>query len=357
MTRPPSPSSPDFIQRIREHASPLRWFILPVFAAAALFWLAVFSLIGSAIFVALSGPQPSILGFVLALVLLAFFLWPLWAVVRPFAATEGYVRGVFDARVVNDEPAWADLVAEVQGICADAGAQPVRWVCVAPEGVNACAFGLMPSRMAMVFGQGLLDAFQDSPERLRAVIAHEAGHVASGDTRISSMYVVAQDTFRLGIVRPCAIIAGFFGFSILSVGDSMNPGRSAAPDDAAGMAAGWAMRVTMKLMGLAFLCAAAAIWLAGWLASRAVDTFHCAHSRRREFMADRAGAILTSRAAMIDMLRSLDERPDEAATALPGAHPALQIVNLSGQNTWKRFRTHPTTEERIERLRSWPDLD
>ena len=46
-----------------------------------------------------------------------------------------------------------------------------------------------------------------------------------------------------------------------------------------------------------------------------------------------------------------------ADSALPGAHPALQIANLPGQDSWKLFRTHLATEECIERLRSWPDRD
>ena len=351
------PLDPDLARRVRENASSLRWLVLPILAVAATFWIAVLSVIAFLIWLALSGPETSVLGLVGSLALLAAFLWPLWTILRPLAAPESYVRSAFAADVVNDDPAYADLVAEVAGICETAGAKVPRCICVAQAGVNACVFGLFPSRMAMVFGQDLLDAFSDSPERLRAVIAHEVGHMTSGDTRISSMYVVIQDTFRLGVVRPCAVVAGFFGFTFLAIGGSGGGSRLAAPGDAAGVVGGLAARLTLKLMGLLFLAGAALIWIAGWLASAIVDAFQCAHSRRREFMADRAGAILTSRDAMIDALRSLDKPGRETGTSPSGAHPALQIMNLSGKGTSKLFRTHPSTEERIERLRSWTDLD
>ncbi len=357
MTMPQSPSNPDFIRRIRERPSPLRWFILPVFAAAALFWLAILAFIGMALFIELSGPDPSLFAIAVILALLVFFARPMWAVIQPFAAPEAWIRKVFGADVVTDDPAYASLVAEVRGICTAAGVQPVRWICVAPEGVSACVYGLFGSRMAMIFGQDLLDAFADSPDRLRAVIAHEAGHIASGDTRISSMYVIIHDTFMLGLVRPCTMVAGFFGVGIHSLGNRMNLSGLVPRGDAAALGGSWAVRAVTKLMGLAFLCVAAAIWLFGWLASAVVDAFHCAHSRRREFLADRAGAILTSRAAMIDMLTSLEKRTGDGAAATPSALPALQIVNLSARASWAPFRTHPSTEERIERLRSWPDLD
>lgn len=239
------PLDPDLARRVRENASSLRWLVLPILAVAATFWIAVLSVIAFLIWLALSGPETSVLGLVGSLALLGAFLWPLWTILRPLANPESYVSSAFSAEVVNDDPAYADLVREVAGICETAGAEVPRCICVAPAGVNACVFGLFPARMAMVFGQDLLDAFRDSPERLRAVIAHEVGHITSGDTRISSMYVVIQDTFRLGVVRPCAVVAGFFGFTFLAIGGSGGGGRLAAPGDAAGVVGGLAARLTL----------------------------------------------------------------------------------------------------------------
>lgn len=202
MTSNASALDPGIARRVRENASGLRWLVLPVLAVTAAFWIAVLSVIGYLVVISLSGPEAIFFG-------LAAFLWPLWTVLRPLADPGSYVRSAFSAEDVTEDPAFADLVAEVTGICGTAGASVPRYVCVAPEGVNACVFGLFPSRTAIVFGQDLLDAFRDSPERRAAVIGHEAGHIASGDTRISSAYAVIQDTFRLGIIRPCAAVAGF----------------------------------------------------------------------------------------------------------------------------------------------------
>jgi heat shock protein HtpX len=77
-------------------------------------------------------------------------------------------------------------------------------------------------------------------------------------------------------------------------------------------------------------------------------------SRSREFHADATGARLAGRA--YPLAKAL-EKLDMAAHAIPmNANPAtahLFIMNpLSGASLMRLFSTHPSTEERIARLRA-----
>jgi len=77
-------------------------------------------------------------------------------------------------------------------------------------------------------------------------------------------------------------------------------------------------------------------------------------SRAREFQADASGARLAGRPW--PLAKAL-EKLDMASKAIPmDANPAtahLFIVNpLSGQSLMRLFSTHPSTEERIARLRA-----
>jgi heat shock protein HtpX len=90
------------------------------------------------------------------------------------------------------------------------------------------------------------------------------------------------------------------------------------------------------------------------LAPIAATIIQLAISRSREFEADATGARLSGQPlALADALEKLEAtvqvRPMQVAPA--AAH--LFIVNPLGGNGWVNlFRTHPTTEERVKRLRA-----
>ena len=152
---------------------------------------------------------------------------------------------------------------------------------------------------------------------------------------------------RLGIVAPLAVVAGYFGLGFLGLGDS----ASRTDDDNSSVSG------MFYMLGLGFLLVTFLIWAAAWIVLTIVNAFQCAHSRRREFMADRAGAILTSRAAMIDALNRLEEITNGSDSRAPDPLGPIQIMNFSPRGMWGLFATHPSTAARIERLLSWDDLD
>jgi Zn-dependent protease with chaperone function len=86
-----------------------------------------------------------------------------------------------------DRTTQPDLIDLIHSVAADMGTKPPERVWLIPE-VNAYVvqhsrlLGLMPGKRVMAVGVGLLNA--TDVDGLRAVLAHELGHYAGGDTRL-----------------------------------------------------------------------------------------------------------------------------------------------------------------------------
>ena len=338
------------LQRRIKSQSPWIWcIVIPIFAAAILFWGWVLFSMAFSLFHSLFLAHQNGLWLALfplgIIILICIYVVP--ALVLPVLDPSRYLARTYKAVVVNDDSSFSGVVAEVNRLSSVAGIRPVRYICIALGHRNAYAFGLLPSRMAIVLGEDLISLMKDDPEGLHAIIGHEIGHIASGDTQISTMALVSRDTVRLGIVAPLAVVAGYFGLGFLGLGDS----ASRTDDDNSSVSSGFYM------LGLMFLLFTFLIWAAAWIVLTIVNAFQCAHSRRREFMADRAGAILTSRAAMIDALNRLEEITNGSDSRAPDPLGPIQIMNFSPRGMWGLFATHPSTAARIERLLSWDDLE
>ena len=108
----------------------------------------------------------------------------------------------------------------------------------------------------------------------------------------------------------------------------------------------------MKLMGLVFLIGTVIFWVASWITISIIDMMHSYHSRQREYVADRAGALLTSREHMIGALQALEYcRCGATERQLPpDPFGPLKIVNFSSRGLFGLFATHPSTEKRVQRL-------
>jgi heat shock protein HtpX len=179
---------------------------------------------------------------------------------------------------------------------------------------NAFATGRNPEHAAVCVTQGLLDRV--APEELAGVLAHELGHVKHRDTL--TMTVVAVMAGAIGMLANFAFFMG---------GDRRN--------NALGM-------VGMLLVML--------------LAPFAAILVQMAISRSREFEADRAGAEITGRplwlaGALEKIERAARGTPNPEADANPAtAH--MFIVNPLHGGMSGLFASHPSTEERIARLRA-----
>ena len=218
---------------------------------------------------------------------------------------------MYGARPV-DETSAPDLVHIVQRLAAQAGLpMPKVFIAENPQ-PNAFATGRSPEHAAVCVTSGLLARV--NKEELAGVIAHELGHVRNRDTLTMTMTAV--------IAGAIGMLANFAFF----MGGRRNP---------LGLAG---MLLVMMLAPFAAMLVQAAI------------------SRSREFEADRAGAELTGRPLWLaDALAEIDQSARQTLNAPADANPAtahMFIVNPLHGGMSGLFASHPSTAERIARLRA-----
>ncbi|MBB5322433.1 heat shock protein HtpX [Marinobacter oulmenensis] len=179
---------------------------------------------------------------------------------------------------------------------------------------NAFATGWNRNDSLVAVSEGLLHRF--SKDEIRAVLAHEIGHVANGD-----MVTLA---LIQGVVNTFVIFASRVIGSLVDRVIFKNEG---------GHGIGF------------FVVSIVAEIVLGILASTIVFWF----SRRREFRADSAGAQLAGRSAMISALARLkqeSEMPDQ----MPDSLQAFGISRGARGGLAALFMTHPPLDDRIRAL-------
>ncbi len=194
---------------------------------------------------------------------------------------------------------------------------PKLFVTPSPQ-PNAFATGRNEDHAAVAVTQGIMSVL--SEDELRGVLAHELAHVKNNDILIGS--VAAAVAMGITFLARIVMWGAMFGGSRDNEGG--NP---------------------LGLLAMAFL------------APMAAGLLQMALSRSREFEADRSGASLMGSG---DSLARALEKLEVSAKRIPmnvnPAQASMYIVNpLSGRrvNFARLFSTHPSTQERITRLRDW----
>ena len=186
---------------------------------------------------------------------------------------------------------------------------------------NAFATGRSPQHGVVAVTTGIMNLL--TPDELAGVIAHELAHIKHRDTLISSVAAtIGGAVTMLADMAMWALIFGGFG------------GQDEDDDGIAGIVGGVLM---------IFLAPLAALLI------------QMAISRSREFSADAGGArILGSPLPLANALEKLEAQSlQEMPIQVNPSTAHLYIVNpLHGGGIASLFRTHPKTEERIDRLRS-----
>lgn len=206
------------------------------------------------------------------------------------------------------------LVDTVRKYAKEAGiGMPEVGIFPSPE-VNAFATGANRNNALVAVSAGLLHSM--TREEAEAVIGHEIAHVANGDMVTLALIQGVVNTFVMFLSR-------VIGHTVDRVVFKNEEGQ------------GPAFFVTMIVAELVL----------GILASIIVMWF----SRQREFRADRGGASLAGRGAMIAALERLASVHGQP---LPDKMAAFGINGGTPQG-WKRlFMTHPPLAERIAALRA-----
>ena len=213
----------------------------------------------------------------------------------------------------------------VEGLAIAAGLPAPRCYVIDDTAPNAFAAGRKPETAVICVTTGILEKL--NRVELEGVIAHEMSHIKNYDVRLQTLVVVMA-----GIV---ALLSDWMLRSFMWGGGRRRGGRSRSGSGGAG--------------GILIIVGLVLAVLSPFIAT----IIQLAVSRKREFLADASGAMLTRYpAGLASALRkiSADTEPLEAANKAT-AH--LYIVNplkniKGGVN--KLFSTHPPIEERIAAL-------
>ena len=210
-----------------------------------------------------------------------------------------------------------ELYRLVENLCITAGLPLPKIYIIDDTAPNAFATGRDPEHAVVAVTSGLLQKLNRS--ELEGVIAHELSHIGNRDILLATVVVVL-----VGVV---ALLADFFRYSLwFGGGNRDNRGSS-----------GYIMIIAVVLSILAPLF---------------VMLIQLAISRKREFLADADGALLTrypeGLASALQKISGDAEKLEVANRAT--AH--LYFANpFKGKKVSKWFMTHPPAEERIMMLR------
>ncbi|NCQ06414.1 MAG: M48 family metallopeptidase [Candidatus Moranbacteria bacterium] len=212
-----------------------------------------------------------------------------------------------------------ELYRLVENLTITAGLPLPKIYTIEDTALNAFATGRDPQHGVVCLTTGIINRLERS--ELEGVIAHELSHIGNRDTLLSTVVVI--------LVGFVALLADWFRHWAWFGGSRDNDSKN---------------QLQVILMVAAIILSI--------LAPLFAMLIQLAISRKREFLADASGALLTrypeGLASALEKI-SGDTEPLEAANRAT-AH--LYIANpFKGKNLTKLFMTHPPIEERIAALR------
>lgn len=214
------------------------------------------------------------------------------------------------------------LVQTVQEIADKAGIKMPEVGIFPSADANAFATGWNRNAALVAVSAGLLERF--SRDEVRAVMAHEIGHVANGDMVTLTLIQGVVNTFVMFFAR----LVGYAVDSFFRRGNH----ASSSP--------GFGYYIASVLAEVVFGIAASVIvaWFSRW----------------REFRADAAGAQFASKHGMISALQRLQYESTQAHQAMPATLTAFGITSDLRNKLFALLATHPPLEVRIQALNQLP---
>jgi len=260
------------------------------------------------------------LGWVLGYLLDRVWILPLAVVVATVQALVSYyysdkiTLAISKAKKVPREEPFLELHRIVENLAITAGLPKPEIYLIEDSAPNAFATGRDPKHAAIAVTQGLLEKLNKT--ELEGVLSHELAHIGNYDIRLMTLVVVLY-----GII---ALISDWF-LRALWLRDRDEEKNA-----------------LLLLIGVVLAI----------LAPLAALLIQLAISRKREYLADATGALLTrypeGLASALEKI-AVDPEPLEVANRAT-AH--LYIVNpFKGKTLLTLFSTHPPIEDRIKKLR------
>ena len=231
------------------------------------------------------------------------------------------VLGISGAREIKKEDN-RQIYNLVENLCITAGLPVPRIYIIPDSSLNAFATGRNPEHGVICLTTGIIEKLEKT--ELEGVIAHELSHIGNKDILLSTIVVV--------LVGFVALLSDWFMRWTIFGGRGRDNNRE-----------GGQLQLIMMI---------AAIVLA-ILAPVAAVLMQLAISRKREFLADADGALLTRYPeGLARALEKICADPKPLKTANKAtAH--LFIANPFGRKKIsKLFQTHPPIEDRVKALRN-----
>ena len=223
---------------------------------------------------------------------------------------------VIDPDQAGPEERW--LVNTVHRIAQKAGMErmPEVGIYQSPE-VNAFATGPSKNNALVAVSSGILQRMDH--DQLEGVLGHELSHVGNGDMVTLTLIQGVVNAFVIFLAKVLALILS-------------NMGRRDDREERASYGMGTymleqALYMVFSLLGMLVVMA---------------------FSRWREFRADLGGAQKVGKYKMIGALKALKSTLEIRDPAM--AKPAMQAFKISGGRRMSLFASHPSLDERIERL-------
>lgn len=242
----------------------------------------------------------------------------LWAFVIGFggafislAFSKRMARAMLDCRQITQPRTHADVFVyeTVQKIAHRLGiAAPEVWIYDSPD-PNAFATGPSKNNSMVAVSTGLLNNLNEN--EVRAVLAHEMGHVYNGDMFTTTVLAGLMNTFVYFISR-------------------MVYRHVAERNEMLAIGVYFFLQIVLSILAM--------IPISWW-------------SRRREFSADRFAANTVGKEYMISALQSIDRWVNQVQHQYH-AEDALATMKISGQTRsfMQVFSTHPPIEDRVAAL-------
>jgi heat shock protein HtpX len=207
----------------------------------------------------------------------------------------------------------------VENLCITAGTACPRVYIINDPAMNAFATGRDPQHASIALTTGIIEKLTN--EELEGVIAHELSHIKNYDIRLMTLVIV--------LVGTISIVANMFfrGF-----------GRRSSDDNKSGGG-------ILAIIGLVLIILSPII----------ANLIKLAVSRRREYLADASGALLTrypeGLAKALEKIATENQPLQRASDAT--AHLFIASPFAEKKHSLKNlFSTHPPIADRIAKLRN-----
>lgn len=212
----------------------------------------------------------------------------------------------------------------IENLCIGAGMQMPKVYIISEQMMNAFATGRDPKHASIALTTGIIENLEN--EELEGVIAHELSHIQNYDIRVMTVVIVC-----VGMV---ALLSDFFLRFRFFGGHSNNKDSNSQ-------------------IGILFIVIGIVLAI---LSPVIAQLIQLAVSRKREFLADASGALMTRYPdGLIRALEKIDSFNTQPMRRAGTATAHLYIANPFGSGK-KRFSnlfsTHPPISDRIQALRT-----